>query len=201
MIRCDVCNKLFRRRDNMLRHKQTIHDFASEEEEEEASDLSVYGEDPDYYSNEDIFLSPDTDSEEMTEEDPWDNIVDEAIEECQSQYEDKVKDLMDSEDVDQKTARSKAFEELRPVYRKAMIRQFIAKIMWFNLIKRDRTFKAIKRTVMRLEEKEGYGKEEAWKYSMSKRKYLFDEILKQYHPPLLNESQDMDADEDEEQDD
>ena len=47
-------------------------------------------------------------------------------------------------------------------------------------------------------EDEDFGTEEAWKYSVSKRKYLFDEILKQYIPPLV---EDMDSDNDENQND
>ena len=51
---------------------------------------------------------------------------------------------------------------------------------------------------MRLKEDEDYGIEEAWKYSVSKRKYLFDEILKQYIPPQV---EDMETDDDSNQDD
>lgn len=186
----------------MLRHKRTVHadDFATAEEENEMSDSTEESE----TSESDIKHTDSTSENEQTsddEEDPWNEIVGEAFEECQPQYEDKVKDLIDSEDTDQESALSKAYKELRPVYRKSLTHIFVEKMIWYNIIKRDRTFRAIQRTAIRLKEEEDYGTEEAWKYSVSKRKYLFDDILKQYMPPPVNDSEDMDTDNEEDQDD
>ena len=60
-----------------------------------------------------------------------------------------------------------------------MARTFIAKIMWYIKFKRDQIFKTINNTATRLQEEEDNGKQEAWKYSVSKRKYLFDDRLKE----------------------
>ena len=178
----------------MIRHKHTVHanDFDSTEEDSEMSDTTEETETND--SDHDSLSESEHTSDD--EEDPWNEIVSKAFEDCQSQFEDKVKDLMDSEDMDHKTARSKAYNEMRPVYRKALTHSFIGKVLWYNFIKRDPTFRAIQSTALRLKEDEDYGTEEAWKYSVSKRKYLFDEILKQYIPV-----EDMDSDNDENQDD
>ena len=176
----------------MLRHKRTVHADAleSSEEEEELSDSTKEKEQPD--SDDDTKYSL---SENDDEEDPWNEIVNGAFVECQPQYEDKVKDLVDSEDIDQEMARSKAYKDIRSDYRKAMARTFIAKIIWYIVFKRDRVFRAIENTAKRLQEEEDYGKEEAWKYSVSKRKYLFDDILQRYIPPPINVIVDnMDAD-------
>ena len=88
--------------------------------------------------------------------------------------------------------------ELRPVCRKALTHSFIEKVLWYNVIKHDPTSRAIQSTALRLKQNEDYGTEEAWEYSVSKRKYLFDHILKQYIPPLVEE---MDTDNGENDDD
>ena len=180
----------------MLRHKRTVHagDLDSSEEESEMSDTTEEQKTNDSY-HDSLSESKHTSDDE---EDPWNEIISQAFEDCQSQYEDKVKDLMDSEDIGHETARSKAYKELRPVYRKALTRSFIGKVLWYNVIKRDPTFRAVQNTALRLKEDEDYGTEEAWIYSVSKRKYLFDNILKQYIPPLV---EDMDTDNDVNQDD
>ena len=196
MVTCEFCNRSFKRRDNLLRHKRTVHadDFYSTEEDSEMSDFT---EEPETNDSDHDSLS-ESEHTSDDEEDPWNEIVSKAFEDCQSQYEDKVKDLIDSEDMDHKTARSKAYKEMRPVYRKALKHSFIGKVLWYNLIKRDPTFRAIQSTALRSKEDEDFGTEEAWKYSVSKRKYLFDDILKQYIPPLV---EDMDSDNEENQDD
>ena len=180
----------------MLRHKRTFHagDLDSFEEESEMSDTTEKPKTND--SDHDSLSESEHTSDD--EEDPWNEIIFQAFEDCQSQYEDKVKDLMDSEDIDHETARSKAYKELRPVYRKALTHSFIEKVLWYNVIKRDPIFRAVQSTALRLKEDEDYGTEETWKYSVSKRKYLFDNILKQYIPALV---EDMDTDNDVNQDD
>ena len=72
-------------------------------------------------------------------------------------------------------------------------------MIWFNEIKQDRIFNAIKKTALNLKQEEDYGIEEAWKYSASKRKYLFDEILKQYVPSEVSDTEQMDTDDDEDE--
>ena len=84
--------------DNMLRYQRTIHGDGDQE-------LA----DKDFDSNFEHDDGMDTDEEASfqeeealdQEEDPWSEIIDEAFKECQSKFEDKVKDLMDSENMDQ----------------------------------------------------------------------------------------------------
>ena len=172
-----------------------MHDDSSEEEEEPA--MSDSNEDAEsIISNEDDITST---SETEDGEDSWDEIVNHAFEDCQLDYEEKVKYLMESEDLDKTTAQIKAFKELRPLYRKATMRYFVEKMIWFNEIKQDRIFNAIKKTALNLKQEEAYGIEEAWKYSASKRKYLFDEILKQYVPPEVSDTEQMDTDDEEDE--
>ena len=60
-------------------------------------------------------------------------------------------------------------------------------MLWYKSIKHDRFFQAIKESVKRLEGEEGYDLEEAWKYASSKQKYLFENLLKQYPPPEVDD--------------
>ena len=124
----------------MQRHKRTVHagDLDSSEEESEMSDTT---EEPKTNDSDHDSLS-ESEHTSDDEKDPWNEIISQAFEDCQSQYEDKVKDLMDSEDIDHETARSKAYKELRPVYRKALTHSFIEKVLWYNVIKRDPTFRS-----------------------------------------------------------
>lgn len=89
--------------------------------------------------------------------------------------------------MDQLAARAAAFKQLRSLYRKAITKYFIEKMLWYQLIKHDSIFKVIKESVTRLVEEEDYELEEAWKYAASKRKYLFDDLLKQYLPPEVDD--------------
>ena len=88
----------------MLRHKRTVHagDFDSTVDESEMSD-SI--EEPETNDSDHDSLS-ESEHTSDDEEDPWNDIIYQAFEECQSQYEDKVKELMDSEDIEHKTAQS-----------------------------------------------------------------------------------------------
>lgn len=97
---------------------------------------------------------------------------------------------MDSDDIDLQKARSVAYKMLRPVYRKAIVKNFVDKMAWYDSIKRANIYKAIKETVKRLTDEEDYGLDEAWKYGASKRKYLFDNVLKQYDPPAMDDDDD-----------
>ena len=57
-------------------------------------------------------------------------------------------------------------------------------------MKKDPIHEKIRKTVKRLREDEDYDQEEAWKYAVKKRKFLFDGLLKTYNPPETNEDSD-----------
>ena len=47
-------------------------------------------------------------------------VINQAFKKCQSQYEDRVKNLMDSENLGQRAAHEAAFKQLRSLYRKTI---------------------------------------------------------------------------------
>ena len=182
----------------MLRHKRTVHGGDDEElvDEHNESDFD-YDDGMDSDQEEPSGEKEEEASDE--EKEPWNEIIDEAFKECQSQFEDRENDLMESENLDQRAARSLSFKQFRSLYRKAAINHFVEKMLWYKSFKHDRIFQAIKESVKRLVEEEDYDQDEAWKYSASKRKYLFEGLLKQYLPPTVededgNENSDMEDD-------
>lgn len=176
----------------MLRHKRNIHnDEHVEEESEEGEIEDTDSEVEDNADNQEDTVSVlESDQNSDDEEDPWTEIIEQTFQECQSQFENKVTELMDSDDIDLQKARSVAYKMLRPVYRKAIVKNFVDKMAWYDSIKRATIYKAIKETVKRLTDEEDYGLDEAWKYGASKRKYLFDNVLKQYDPPAMDDDDD-----------
>ena len=90
MIRCDICDKTFIRCDNMLRHKRTIHG---------TNDQELADKDFDFEHDDGMDTDQEASCQEEAldqEKDPWSEIIDEAFKECQSKFEERVKDLMDS---------------------------------------------------------------------------------------------------------
>ena len=95
----------------MLRHKRTVHGADDEELADEHNE-SDYDDGMDSDQEEAVSEKEEEEASDG-EQVPWNEIIDEAFKECQSEFEDRVKDLMDSENLDQRAARSLAFKQLR----------------------------------------------------------------------------------------
>lgn len=63
-------------------------------------------------------------------------------------------------------------------------------------MKKDPIYKSIKKTVNRLIDTDEYDKEEALKYGIFKRKFLFDKVLGTYEIPKLEGEGAMEQEED-----
>ena len=113
MIRCDIYDKGFKRRDNMLCHKRIIHG-ADDEKLADEYNKSDFEYDDDIDSDQEASGEKEEEEASDEEKEPWNEIIDEAFKECQSKFEDRVKDLMDSENLDQRSARSVAFKHCCP---------------------------------------------------------------------------------------
>lgn len=122
-------------------------------------------------------------SEEEEYEDPWIDIIDVTFRQWQPEYKEKVQSYMETEGVTVGIARKRAFQDMKGRYRKTMASVFTDTILWFNAIRKDPIYRAIKKTASDLKMMDDYDSEEAWKYATSKRKYLFEKILKRYQPP------------------
>ena len=170
----------------MLRHRKTIHgNKENGEDDDMGSDVET-----DNQSDEDS----ETEEQDINEYDPWDSIVGKTFEKCQQQFEEEVQKLTPKMEVED--ARALAYDDMRPVYRKAAIGIFMKRMEWVNAIHQTPVYQAIRKTARELVDLEDYGREEAWKYATSKRKYLFDDILKEYDPPEIDgdEEEDMETD-------
>ena len=69
--------------------------------------------------------------------DPWDEIIDEAFRKCQSQYDNKVNELMEVDnDISDAEAMEDGYRDMKNAYRMAMMNSFGSKLLWFNAMKK-----------------------------------------------------------------
>ena len=99
--------------------------------------------------------------------------------------------------MEQEEARSKAYEELEPLFRKALMALLSYRVMWFNAMQDYIIYKTIRNTAKTLIEMEDYGRDEAWKYAINKRNNLLDTVLEAYEPPEMEEAEHSEIDDDE----
>ena len=78
---------------------------------------------------------------------------------------------------------------MRPVYSKTAMTILGEKLEWFSAMKRDPIYKAIRNTASKLED-EDYNKDEALKYAIHKRRFLFEKKLKRYEAPEMETDED-----------
>ncbi|KAL4240375.1 hypothetical protein ACF0H5_001165 [Mactra antiquata] len=177
----------------MLRHKKSAHSDNEDDMSDSFEKEDIFGklDDSVTTSSDEAMMSEEDDSSPSSDIDPWNEIIDEAYQKCQSQYDNKVAAVMDDDsEVSDEEAREDAFEDLKSVYRTAMMNSFGRKLLWFQSMKRDPIYNAIKKTFNRLVDIEGFDQEEALKYVILKRKFLFDKVLDAYDLPDLPEKKD-----------
>ena len=71
--------------------------------------------------------------------------------------------------MEQEEARCKAYKELKPLFRKALMALLSDRVMCFNAMQGDVIYKTIRSTAKTLIVIEDYGEDEVWKYAISKR--------------------------------
>ena len=170
MTTCDICNKTYRRRDNMLRHKRSVH--RPEESENSDTDQSL-AEDSDQAESEY--------EETVDKYDPWDSLIQKTFKQCQPQFQAKVYSLTHSR-IGQEDARHKEYKELQPMFRKALMAYLRDRMIWFKSFQAVPIYKTIRNTAKALIEMEEYNRDEALKYAIRKRKYLLDSVLEEFQP-------------------
>lgn len=166
----------------MLRHKRNAHPTqSSDEEDPRMSDI---------FSSDNDSSDIDTDSSVDISQNPWEDIIDEAVKRCQPDFDAEVNKLV-SNGMDEDAAGRSAFDAMRGQYRKAMMNDLGKRILWFQSMKRDVTYRKLKATVDRLVSKEGYLDDEALKYGILKRQFLFDKFVDRLETRVLPEEEDM----------
>lgn len=170
----------------MLRHKRSVH---RQEESDTSETEQMLSEDSD---------ETESDNEEAVDKyDPWDSLIQKTFEQCRDEFEERVSNLTHKRHIDQEEARNTAYEELQPIFRKALMALFTSRVTWFNAMQTDPIYKAIRKTAKGLMEGEDYGRDEAWKYAISKRKYLLDTVLEEFDPPKMAEEKHLGLEDDE----
>jgi len=95
---------------------------------------------------------------------------------------------MEDEGVTLDVARNRVFRNMRDKYRKTVAQFFSKTILWCRALKEDSVYNKIKKTASDLELMEDYGSEEAWRYAINKRKYLFEKVLNRYQAPDIKDA-------------
>ena len=162
--------------DNMLRHKKIIHGDDNSDEMLKKDDRS------DESDTDESDMESDSSEKEETI-DPWYDMVDYVFKSFQPEFDKIALAFVNDDDLSEKQARKKAFNELLPKYRKLLIDKYLFKVLWFDSVRKDPIHTAIRRTAKQLKEEDDFESEESWKYATKKRKYLFDKVLKEYSPP------------------
>ena len=175
---CDICDKTFKRRDNMLRHKRNVH---SQKEGSDSDDSMDIEQKP---------VTDESDSKQhVSNYDPWDSLIQKAFEQCRQEFEQMVTKLSGQTSLNK--ALDRAYEEPRSSYGKALANNLCQQMMWFITIQKDPVYKRMHKTVKDVMMTDDYSKEEAWKYAISKRK-LLDSILEDFDPPSVDADNDTD---------
>jgi hypothetical protein len=168
----------------MLRHKKSMHS------DSEYDDMSDSDEQDDIFgsaSDKEADAMSVTSSDDSLDYDPWQDIVDEAFNKCQAQFQVNVNKLTEKDgEISENEAEEIVFKDMKTKYRKAMMNAFGSKLVWFDVMKKDPIYKAIKKTVNQLISDEQYDPQEAVKYAILKRRFLFDKVLDTYVSPQLN---------------
>ena len=60
------------------------------------------------------------------------------------------------------------YDNMLPIYRKALANVFVNEILWFEAMKKDPFYLSVKNTVSDLKLLDGYDTQEAWKSAVSK---------------------------------
>ena len=156
----------------MRRHVKAVHvDFKDDETiDDSESPQNVDDEDSNKADDNDSRTQGDTDDDGEAEEDgkeedsddPWRLLIEEVFERCQSEFDERVTKRMAEKWVDEEEARKKVYDNMLPIYRKALANVFVNEILWFEAMKKDRIYLSVKITVSDLKLLDDYDTEEAW---------------------------------------
>jgi len=123
--------------------------------------------------------------------DPWEGVIQKAFEKCDDKYQEEMEKLMKRKKLSRSDAGRRVYQDMGSAYRKAVMSIFMNRMTWFDAMRKDQIYKAIKKTATNLIELDDYEPEEAWKSAVAQRKYLLDKLLEDYEPSdLASESVD-----------
>ena len=80
-------------------------------------------------------------------------------------------------------AEDRVYEDMKPIYRSALMTRYQVLVHLCSNLKRDPTHKKILATANKLRDDEEYDEEEAMKYALKKRRYVLGRKLDEYDKP------------------
>ncbi len=110
----------------MLRHKRRMNADDDDDDDDDENEC-IFSDEGEHSADSETDMesaADDTDGENAespSEDDPWYAMINRAFEDLQPQFDDKVKETVESENLSVDSARADVYEELRPFYRKAVL--------------------------------------------------------------------------------
>ena len=179
---CKFCGKAFNRGFNLRRHENEYCPLKGEEREmseterqtvdseDDASTITTHG------SESPMIGDSETEEEEV---DPWMPMVEEAMQEHKTAFQEMKMNLIHS-GLDEQTAGEKAYSSILPELQKELESIYLQRLQWIQRLKKDPLHKKIMQTKDAFVNNDDFDPEEAMEAAVNKRKFLIKRRLKDY---------------------
>ena len=163
-------------------NRSTAHKRSRERDMSETESHAMDSEDDasSTYESESPITTDDETETEGEEKDPWMPMVDEAMQQDETAFEEMKNNLIDS-GLDEQSAREKAYSNIFPQLQKELEGIYMERLLWMNQLKKDPVHKKIMQTKEAFVGNDDFYPEEAIEAAIDKRKFLIKRILKNYN--------------------
>ena len=179
---CKFCGKAFNRGFNLRRHENEYCPLKDEEREmSETESQTVDSEDDASTVTTHGTESPMTRDSKTEEEevDPWMPMVEEAVQEHKTAFQEMKMNLIHS-GLDEQTAGEKACSSILPELQKELESIYLQRLQWIQRLKKDPVHKKIMQRKDAFVNNDDFDPEEAMEAAVNKRKFLIKRHLKDY---------------------
>ena len=117
----------------------------------------------------------DEDARVKKDENPWKRVITEAWDNIRPVYRKAYQSCLNKGD-DKDTARDKAFSEVKTDLLNHVAYTFLDRLNWTKVMRKDRTYRKLKKSASVMPDREDFDDEEAMRYALRKRKFLLERI-------------------------
>ena len=179
---CKFCGKVFNRGFNLRGHENDYCSLKNQEREMSETDSSQTMDSEEDASTDSTRGSESpvsTDNESETEEDPWMPLVDEAMQNHKTAFEEMKINLMQA-GLDEQSAGEETYSNILPTLQKNLESIYKDRLFWMKKLKSDPVHRKIMQTKDDFVSNDNFDPEEAIGAAVKKRKFLFKRLLKDY---------------------
>ena len=190
---CKFCGKAFNRGFNLRRHEKEYCPLKNHERdmsetesqetdfEDDASTTSTHGsESP---------MTSDNETETEEDKDPWMSMVEEAMQNHRTTFEEIKMNFIHS-GLDEQSAIEKAYANILPKIQKELESIYMERLLWMQQLKKDPIHQKIMQTRDSFVDTDDFDPDEAMEAAVNKRKFLIKRLLKDYSFTEENDDRD-----------